>query len=119
MVRNIVSIIEGNTDETSMPREEPVFSHYLFRESNNIGFGEAKRKLEQYANLYNRGVIPNYLNCIAKVGGAETIRGQYLQTSSNSSHYNNNSTHFGGAYLPTSHINRSNVSRSDYYQTRN
>lgn len=70
MIRNIVSIIEGNTDEISMPRQEPSFSQYLFRNQNNIGFGEAKRKLEQYANQYNRGVIPNILNCIAKVGGA-------------------------------------------------
>ena len=77
-----------------MPRQDPVFSQYLFRESNNIGFGEAKRKLEQYANHYNRGVIPNYLNCIAKVGGAENIRGRYLSESA--SHNQFNHTHYGG-----------------------
>jgi len=31
MVRNVVSIIEANTDAHSMPPQEPSFSNFLFR----------------------------------------------------------------------------------------
>lgn len=119
MIRNIVSIIEGNTDETSMPRQEPVFSQYLFRDSNNIGFGEAKRKLEQYANHFNRGVIPNYLNCIAKVGGAENIHEKYIETRSNPSFYYSDippNNYF--SVNPPLYITQSAVSNNSGYYNR-
>lgn len=94
MVRNIVSIIESNTDPSSMPMQEQTFSNFLYREGDRVGFGEAKKKLEQYANYFNRGVIPHYLACVEKAGGANSIRSKWNQTNNQlnnqtSSQYNN------------------------------
>lgn len=52
-----------------------------------MGFGEAKRKLEQYANYFNRGVVPNTLNCVARVGGAEKIKGKYFDTGASDGYF--------------------------------
>lgn len=77
MVRQIIDSIEENTDLTSMPRSEPSFRNFVYRENERVGFGEAKKKLEQYANYFNNGVIPNHLNCVERVGGARNIRNQW------------------------------------------
>lgn len=61
-----------------------------------MGFGEAKKKLEQYANLFNRGVIPRYLNCVERAGGAQNIRSQWNQTNVQ------NGQHAPGAILTNS-----------------
>ena len=79
MVKNIVNIVEGNTDENSMPYQQKNFSRFLFKDNYNAGFGEAKKKLELFANQYNAGIVPNYLNCAANVGGVETIYGRYIE----------------------------------------
>lgn len=52
----------------------------------NINFDVAKRKLEQYAIYFNRGVIPNFLKCVAQAGGAENIKSRYID-SENSNGY--------------------------------
>ena len=55
--------------------------------------------MEQYANLYNRGVIPSKLSCAEKVGGAERI----------------NSNVEGKMSRPTSMIKESNVFQKPAY----
>lgn len=64
MVRNIIDLIENNTDPSSMPRQEPSFSNFVYRDNESVGFGQAKQKLEMYANNFNRGVIPDHLVCV-------------------------------------------------------
>ena len=59
--------------------QEQSFSNFLYRDGDRVGFGEAKKKLEQYANYFNRGVIPNYLACVEKAGGANHIRSKWNQ----------------------------------------
>lgn len=62
-------------------------------------------------------MIPNYLNCIAKVGGAENIRGRYIETSSNPSFYYSEippNNYFG--VTPPLHISQSAVYNSSGYE---
>ncbi len=54
----------------SMPRQEPSFGAFLYRDNDRVGFAEAKKKLEMYANYFNNGVIPKYLACVERAGGA-------------------------------------------------
>lgn len=77
MVKNIVTLIESNTDNYSMPQQEPSFGNFLYRDNDRVGFGEAKKKLELYANYFNQGVIPRYLSCVEKAGGARMIRSKW------------------------------------------
>lgn len=97
MVQNIVQLIESNTDLNSMPKQSPSFAQFLYSDSNNVGFSEAKRKLELYANYYNRGVIPNYLACVERAGGAQNIRNRWDRTNSS------------GQMLNSSGINRNTI----------
>lgn len=77
-----------------MPQQDPSIENFIYRDTNNVGFSEARRRLEQYANLYNRGVIPNKLYCAEKVGGAERINRTYVSNRNNANilshpNYNN------------------------------
>lgn len=83
-----------------MPRQSPSFSQFLYSDSNNVGFAEARRKLELYANYFNRGVIPQYLACVQRAGGAESIRSRWNQTNSN------------GYNLGDSSVNRNNFNQA-------
>ena len=62
-MRQIVETIEQNTEHRSLPHQEPSIGDFIYRDTQNVGFSEAKKKVEQYANLFNRGVIPNHLSC--------------------------------------------------------
>lgn len=63
-----------------MPQQEPSFAQFLYRDNDRVGFGEAKKKLELFANYFNQGVIPRYLSCVEKAGGARMIRSKWDQT---------------------------------------
>jgi len=39
-----------------------------------------------YANMFNRGYIPNHLVCVEKAGGAVAIRNKWNQTNSTTYH---------------------------------
>ena len=74
MLHMILSTIEQNTDFYTMPPQEKSVKNFITNGSNNLTFGEALKKLEMYANAFNGGVIPNYLNCVRKAGGVEAVR---------------------------------------------
>ena len=81
--------------------------------------------MELYANYFNRGVIPRYLNCVEKSGGAQAIRNKWEQTNANnvnggnyvngySNGYNNNyvSNTNANGYITTSNVNPASGGRS-------
>ena len=80
MVRNILQLIEDNTDRNTTPRESPSILNFIYQlnSSNNVtgsrvgknevDFDQAIRAVEEYANKYNNGIIPNNLECIQRVG---------------------------------------------------
>lgn len=100
MVRNIVDLIQSNTDQSSMPRQQPSFSQFLYRDNERVGFGEAKKKLEQYANYFNRGVIPNYLACVERAGGARNIRNKWSENNLINSNINPSNSIVSHEYQP-------------------
>lgn len=79
MVKNIVDIIEPNVDALSLSRQAPRFSEFLYQYNKNPGFGEAKKRLQDYANNFNRGIIPNTLTCILQSGGLNHINQKVQQ----------------------------------------
>lgn len=68
--------------------------------------------------MYNHGVIPGYLACVAKVGGAEEIRKKWMESTKDSFHMHNNYVNTGNNNVHNIHNthNRDNRDIYDYEQ---
>ena len=95
MLHSIIETIEKNTDYNTMPRENPSFRDYLYREHKSPNLENALHALEQYAGRYNGGRIPEHLECVRVNGGAENIRNTWFAERGNESNHlrTNESTH--------------------------
>ena len=60
MVRNILIMIQNNTDQDTMPREEPSIFNYVYRNKNedDVDFTLAQTRLKEYTEKYNQGEVP-------------------------------------------------------------
>ena len=44
-MRQIVETIEQNTEHRSLPHQEPSIGDFIYRDTQNVGFSEAKKKV--------------------------------------------------------------------------
>lgn len=67
----IVQLVEDNADQETTPKEIPSLIKFIFEPMKNngiVGFDEALIRVRDYANRYNDGQIPKYMECIRQVG---------------------------------------------------
>ena len=71
MVRELLKILQSNTDQDSRGRY-PDLAWYI-GSHDNITFREAQEKFIQYVKEYTRGELPLYLNWVFEHGGSGII----------------------------------------------
>jgi len=69
MVNNILQLITDNTDSQTIPECIPSIIKFMSGENKmSLTFDEALICLREYANRFNNGQIPKYMECIRQVG---------------------------------------------------
>lgn len=69
MVNNILQLITDNTDSQTIPECIPSIIKFMIGENKmSLTFDEALIALREYANRFNNGQIPKYMECIRQVG---------------------------------------------------
>lgn len=69
MVKSIIDTIDRNVEQTQIPSVRS----YLYRNSKSIKLNQAIDEFKQYVREFNRGQIPDKLDCIDRVGGINAI----------------------------------------------
>lgn len=69
MVNNILQLITDNTDSQTILESIPSIINFISGENKmSLTFDEALISLREYANRFNNGQIPKYMECIRQVG---------------------------------------------------
>lgn len=73
MVRGIIDLIDRNLDQAQLPSNVPSVRNYVYRNADTLRFDQAIGEFEQFVREFNRGEIPQKLDCIDRVGGILAI----------------------------------------------
>lgn len=78
MVRNVVEMIDKNIDHSLLPANLPSVKNFMYRNNDTLRFDSAISEFREFVQLYHKGVLPDRLECIDKVGGIQVIMNREL-----------------------------------------
>lgn len=73
MVKGVIDIVDKNSDPYQIGQSIPTIRNYLYRNADALKYVEAKKQLYSYIDTYNRGIVPNRLDCVEQAGGVYAI----------------------------------------------